>query len=364
MIPGLQTNTIKRFHLKRKAMDIYPCSSSFYQETIFQQTDNGENTVKFQPIHLMSPFLSRPLYSDAWYRPIEHVRHEIWLDSNLLSQAKAAVRNPNLESLIWWGTMRNIKFSIAHATLEKLRTSSVSDANDMLFKSAIALNELYDINIDPEQLVQANLQFLPYLAEQQKYIDRLAYYIVLIRSGFMHKAGCARKCKSFVQYIAANLPKLIIPFFLGCLYFFVKDNRTKYQSFGKLQSDMNVTGDYEKDWSSARNLANDFAIFTSSSLCIIPKDELSIRVPWIATSDAGLSLVLNELCYAVLNLHEGVGNGIPYLRPSGLMSTAIGDFVKSEARALWGEGRITPERENNLKSSAETVLNGGPCPWL
>lgn len=274
-----------------------------------------------RPVTLASPFIAKPVAC-----PTEA---ELWLDANIISQSTSRVPNPNITQAFDWAEKQGLTPSPTLALFEYFRTNPVDTAVDIIFKRLPIMEELYPVMFDLYTLGMQIDGIHNSYKEQKKYVKPISDYVIIIRHLYHVKLPFRQKCILFAKLIQDRLPEFLICYLIGCLYFFVKDrnNRSYWpeEVFSKIQRDMLLIADPVKARSSADNLASDIA-YISSPLLMPLTARKNLRVAYIATSDAGLSFLLQEICYFAITI-AGVGHGNPGYRPTGLAYNLIGPLV-------------------------------------
>ena len=316
---------------------------------------NGETQVH-QQVTCAAPLLARPIPAQTF--------HEIWLDANILSQAKSAVRNPNVDAVISRGLKEGMKISPALAMIEFFSTNDIATAIDIIFKRLPVFEQLYECNFDMSEIAHLIERIPGYLGEVKTYRDGLSDYMIVIENYFNLKDPWEVKCEKFARLMKEeDLPFFLITYLVGCLYFYIKDHREEWpkEVFGKIQSDMKLKKSAELARKAADNRASDVIYFTSSLLNPVTKDGV-FHVAHVATSDLSLSFILKEICYIGIVFHKSLVtgltacNGVPAYRPGGISDTQIAPVVKANIATYLSNGVENTSQLQNLSRVANKIL--------
>lgn len=276
---------------------------------------------EFLPIYCASPFMGQPLLCQTVV--------EVWPDVNILAHARVHGTNPNVTALSEWVRESKFGFDVLPAYLEHHRTNDTLTAWDIAKNSAIALHDKYGFEINHFELIRKSLDIPLYSLWNHEYTDSLAYFVVVIRYLYSTTTTFEKRCSILAKMIGQKFPKFTMIYYLACLYFYVRDNRLTFpDAFDKLQEDMQTGDSIQSSWKNARNFASDITFFTRSSLYPIQPFPLRVRVPYIATTDAALILILQQICYTDVRVSGSIGNGYLRYRPGTVADIKLSQLVK------------------------------------
>jgi hypothetical protein len=308
------------------------------------------------PIYCGSPFMGRPFLYPTTV--------EVWPDVNILAYAKNEGTNPNISALSDWIRENKFGFNVLPAYLEHHRTNDTVTAWDIAKNSTNALHEKYGFHIDYLEFNKQSVEIPKVGVWNHEYTDRLAYFVVVIRYLYTINTTFEKRCFLLAKMMGQKFPKAILVYLLACLYFYVKDNRREFPiAFDKLQEDMQPGKDAADSWKRARNFASDISFFTQTSLYPIRPSPPRLRIPYIATTDPALVLILQQLCYLDVLVNRSVGRGTPRYRPGSIAHDKLDQLTRNNIFKY-----IVPFIEDNkskneqedaeLKNVANQILAG------
>jgi hypothetical protein len=306
------------------------------------------------PIYCGSPFMGRPLL----YRTVV----EVWPDVNILSHAKNDGTNPNISALSNWINENKFGFNVLPAYLEHHRTNDTVTAWDIAKQSAVALQEKYSFHINYLQFNKTSFEISQLSDWNHQYTDKLARFVVVIRYLYAANTSFEKRCSLLARMIGQKFPKALLVYLLGCLYFYVKENRTEFPvAFNKLQEDMQFGKDAADSWKRARNFASDISFFTQTSLHPLEPAPPRIRVPYIATTDPALILILQELCYQEVFVSGSVGQGTPRYRPGSIAHNKLDQLTRTNifkyiVPLVVENSSVNQQEDAELKNVADQIL--------
>lgn len=254
-------------------------------------------------------------------RPVMETFHEVWLDTNILSQSTP---NPNIAALMQMVRREKMGVSVLLALAELHRRHGPIEANELMLDKVPRFERFYGILFNIYEVTKQSQTIPLHSKIDSEYVKQLADTLLLIKY-FYKKSGLdfESRLRGFAKVVRANLPPFFITFYVACIYFLVKE---RAELFGgsikkKVDSDMAIYEDPTRNHTKAMNLASDLAMITQASAYCITRPPTRFRIPYIATSDRGFALLLREIAYVRLKINRQtkVGSGTPGFRPGGIM---------------------------------------------
>lgn len=315
-------------------------------------TDDG------QPIWIGAPIYGPPRIDDFSESLVAPLRHHLFLDLNLLAHVRQGKNRTNIAQLINIAANEHWQIEIFFAAVELHRTHAKPLLP--LEESARALWTDYRVHVYGD-LRKFSSNILKTIDDRKNEIQLLADFCIVIKHFYRQKWELRRKIREFSDLISRKLPCLTTGYLLGCLLFYVKENRNLFPDFvSKIQSDMSFSGNLKKDKTNALNLASDLSYFTTSTLAfnsMWPDDFHLIR---IASSDALMGLILSEMCYGTIHIVNGIPNGAPAFRKHSIADNNLKEITKEfmpQPQGPYGvRYGINDERRRNLARAAEEFL--------
>lgn len=262
-----------------------------------------------------------------------------------------------------WAASEGLEITPIVAVAEQHRTHGAPDKAFKHYVDALRRNYLYDLPPqEVERLLSVFSEHSPAVAQN---VDFLAHYYVLIKH-FYHKPWSAeRKVKEFSELIhQRNVPVLAFAFLLGCVSFCVRENPQQFSPavVSKVQSDMCVHGNKEREKSHLKNLASDLMLFITPAEIFFNHETSEFNFCYVASGDTGIGLALSEIAYGQIVVNDGRCFGHPGFRPDGITSGVLGATVakylrQSPQQSYSFKGR-SDGRFNNLECLAEEMING------
>lgn len=318
------------------------------------------------PIWIGSPFHGLPSTALDSFVPVTSLNRLLLLDVNILSSIRERKNVENIRNLFAWAAKEKLEITPIVAVAEQYRTHGAPDKAFRHYIDALRKDFLYDL---PTHEVERLLSvFSEYSPEVAKNVNFLAHYYVLIKH-FYHKPWSAeRKVKEFAELIRKrNVPVLAFAFLFGCVCFWVKESPQQFSSavLRKVQSDMCIHENKEKEVSHLKNLASDLMLFIAPAEIFFNREASEFNFCYIASGDTSIGLVLAEIAYGQVVANDGRCFGHPGFRPSGATNSALGPIAikylrQSPEQSYSFKGR-SDGRVGNLECLAEEIINGSFC---
>jgi len=305
-----------------------------------------------QPVTCMSTFPHRPMQIPTY--------HEVWLDANILSQIPAVQPDPNIASLVNAALANGFGMNPILALAEYNRGHDPMTAMDIMLNRVPRMEQVYGFEFDMLAVTRQSTQLTLYVDNDRKYVKSLSDFMIVIKYFFAKKDwSFKRRFETFAKFIKGHLPFFRIVLYVACLYFFAKERRDLFKSsFAKIQEAMHVHEDPIRNRKEADNLASDLAIFTQTTAYPVLNNPVLFRVPYIATSDQGLALLLREIAYFGIDIENGKGFGYPGFRAGGIMASYYPEAADTIVAQHLSNVPVDQIRLEKLDKVAEEILSG------
>jgi hypothetical protein len=303
-----------------------------------------------QPVICASTYYKNPLLIPKF--------NEIWLDTNLVSQTG---HNPNIASLVDFALKNKYHINPIFAIAEFNRGHDAITMTDMMLNRLPAMEERYGFPFfDLNQVTYQTARLPGVKVDDQEYVKLLSDFMIVVKYFYSRSNwNFEMRLTAYAKLVKSSLPHVAIVFYVASLYYFAKENRNLFESsFPKVQEAMRDYGSPESNRKEANNLASDLALFTQTTAAPVTFNPTMFRVPYIATSDIGLALLLQEICYFGINVKGGKGFGYPDLRIDGIMHKHAFAAVRSIRDEHLLDLKVQPERVQVLSEIAEKILAG------
>lgn len=296
------------------------------------------------------------------FTPVSPLNRLLLLDVNILGSIRERKNVGNIRSLFAWAASQELEVTPIVAVAEQHRTHGAPDRAFRHYVEALREDYLYNLpQQEVERLLSVFSKHSPAIAQNVQFI---AHYYVLIKYFYHKRWSAERKVKEFSDLIhEKNVPVLAFAFLLGCSYFYVRENPQQFSSavISKVQSDMCVHPQKEKERSHLRNLASDLMLFTAPAEIFFNHETSEFNFCYVASGDVSIGLVLSEIAYGKITVNDGRCFGHPGFRLSGATGRALGATVAqclrpSPQQSYLYKGR-SDGRFDNLERLAEKMIN-------
>jgi hypothetical protein len=165
-------------------------------------------------------------------------------------------------------------------------------------------------------------------------------WLIIAKYIYNRKNGIKKHVVEFSEMVKCNhLPIFSFIYHVILVFFHVKENRGSYEKefFNKIQSDMSYRESLNDEVKSLDNVARDMALFMTAIDIFYCFEDSVNDFSWIASSDALVGLILQEICIAEIVSKEKLSrNGIKYtqniakvgLRPSGRAYGQLEEIIR------------------------------------
>jgi len=296
------------------------------------------------------------------FLPVSPLNYLLLLDVNILSAIRERKNVANVRGLFTWAANQRLEVTPIIAVAEQHRTHGAPDWAFRHYVDALREDYFYDLPLqEVERLLSVFSEYSPAVAQN---VNFLAHYYVLIKHFYNKRWSAERKVKEFAELIhERNVPVLAFAFLLGCVYFCVRENPQRFSSavVSKVQSDMCIHTNKEKELSHLRNLASDLILFMTPAEIFFNHETSDFNFCYIASGDISIGLALSEIAYGQIIVNDGRCFGHPGFRPSGSTFHALGMAVaqclrQSPQQSYSFKGR-SDGRFDNLERLAEEMIN-------
>lgn len=322
--------------------------------------DSGPGEV---PIWVGSPFYGLPSKNPDCFDPVVPMNGLLLLDVNILGYIRERKNIDNIRRLFAWAARERLEVTPIVAVAEQHRTHKAPDRAFRHYVDALREDYFYDLpQYEVERLLGVFSEHSPAIEQNVQF---LALYYVLIKHFYHKKWSAVRKVKELAELIhKRNVPVLAFAFLLGCVCFYVKENPSVFSEtiVKKIQSDMCIHSNKEKEKDHLNNLASDLMLFMAPAEMFFNKGTSEFNFSYIASGDTAVGLTLAEICYGQVVVNNGRCFGHPGFRPSGATGKALSEIVAQHLRPSLQQsysfkGR-SDGRVDNLESLAKELMNG------
>jgi hypothetical protein len=314
------------------------------------------------PIWIGSPFFGLPSSEQDRFTPPYPLNRLLLLDVNILSSIRERKNVSNVRELFFWAAKEELEITPIVAVAEQYRTHGAPDRAFRHFVDALREDYFYDL---PSQEVERLLSvFSEHSSAVSENVDFLANYYVLIKHFYRKPWSATRKVQEFAELIhKRNVPVLAFAFLLGCVCFYVKESPQQFAQtvVSKVQSDMCLYPDKDRERAHLKNLASDLMLFMAPAEVFFSNETSEFHFCYVASGDVNIGLALREIAYGQIVVNDGRCFGHPGFRPSGVTGNALGEIVsqclrQSSQQSYTFKGR-SDGRFDNLSRLASEMLN-------
>lgn len=314
-------------------------------------------------IFIGSPFYGYPKLIEG--EVVSRV-NSVLLDSNIFVDVCKGRNVKGVRKLFEFACAHNLSISPLYAMVEtSLNYHSPRHALNEFRKK---LREDYGIEY-PEENADALLKISSdSCGSIKENVFLIRSYLVIVKKIFSMPGGLKKHIDNLIGYVRYNdLPQFGFLMILSVVLLFARKNQELFDSLmiKKIDKDMQVKTTREKEELSLDNVARDIALFLACCEGLYSSIDQVNEVFWIASSDATLRLMLEEIC--VYKYFMQPGNGLaPFsidvgLRKGGRAFEEIADLLSKEMRNLRSQPSRSisdiHQRKVNLRIASESIMN-------
>ncbi len=287
-----------------------------------------------KPLYLGTPFLGGVKFPEAGKVILNK---KILIDSNVLSDFRKNINRSTINSFLYESDQMTAEISHMFAASElfinhespEMAISEYYESLDSNFNILIPQGDRNEFI----SIMNNNIERI------KKYFDILRDWLVIAKYIFNRKNGIKKHVIEFSEMVRYNhLPIFSFIYHVILVFFHVKENRGLYEGefFNKIQSDMTYRETIEDEFESLNNVARDMAIFMMAVDIFYCFEDNVNDFSWIASSDATVGLILQEICIAEIVSKEKLSKiGVRYtqniakvgLRPTGIAYKQLEEII-------------------------------------
>ena len=312
-----------------------------------------------KPIYFGTPFLG---LSDLTRSHVV-LNHKILIDSNIMSDIRKGKNKENIAFLMRQGGIRHAELSHIFSSAELyINHRHPSFALSEYYK---AINQNYGASIDKELQKEFEIIITNTIPGIRRNIRFIRDWLVIAKYIYNRKLGLQKKAKELSELIKYNhLPILSFMHMMVLLFSYVKENKSDFdeETYNKIKSDMDYRPTIKKEIESLNNVARDISLFMAATEIFYCFEDNVNDFSWIASSDATVGLILQEICFAKISSLETMSvRGVKYtqnhpsvgFRPSGKSFDTLNELISKHAPI---------EEQNNLIRSESLCIKKGRLP--
>jgi hypothetical protein len=231
-------------------------------------------------------------------------------------------------------------------------------AMDMMLNRIPRMEEVYGFHFDMDKVTEASAKLILSKSQDLEYVKNISDITIVLKYFYsIPNWSFSQKLEGYAKLVNSHLPNFLVMFYVACLYFFAKHNKRMFSSsIGKIDQAMNFFKSAVKNRKSSDNHASDIAMLTQTSAHPISPPPTKFRIPYIATSDEGMALLLREIAYFGVDADKG--NGYPGFRLDGIIAQNFPETFNTIYRKYMIGIPIDLNRLDNLHETAESILAG------
>lgn len=283
-----------------------------------------------QPIFIGTPFLGYPSLDPDGESEIE-VNPVLLLDVNIVNFIRSRKNNDNIKGMLAWAAATGAELTPIVAFTEQQRSHADPELPFQQYVQVLRDDYGYPLPDDEAaRLLTVFEEHAPAVAENTSLFHD---YLVIIKHFYHQKSPVEEKVKRFADLIHdQNVPVLAFAFLIGCVYFFVKANPSRFTQkvVSKVQSDMAIVPNKEEArlW----NVASDIMLFMAAAEIFYNNYTGEHNFSYVASADITAALALSEVCYGQVVVNARRCFGHAGFRPNGLSAEGLAPLVKKHLR--------------------------------
>ena len=308
---------------------------------------NIDNSQEGFSIFIGSPFWGLPTFDKEGEVKVSTTKVLI-LDLHILECIRKLKNKENTVNLVKWA-LDNQVILIPHIALSEqfLSHGNPKRAFDNLIDS-FKKNYNYEIpEYESSQMYKALLENAPV---NRSNTEMMRDFIVITKYFYKKKDTLENKIADLCELIhKKNVPVFAFAVIVACLFFYVKEYPKEFhkKTVSKLESDMFISADQNKEERSLWNFASDIMLFMAAVDLFYNKESNDFNFSYIASSDKTVALILENVCLGELVIVNSVCQSKPAIRP-GIISEKIDPLLKNNLKASSKKGSFQKVNLRNL----------------
>lgn len=313
------------------------------------------------PIFIGTPFYGFPSLDKVGEDKVKTNRL-LLLDLNVVSFIRQRKNIENIRGLFLWAAAEKLTITPIVALSEQNRLHKNPDGAFNEYVKVLKEDYFYDLpKEEVDRLLSVFREYSPPIHENTKlFCD----YLVIIKHFYHKNLTLEKKIASFCNLVhERNVPVLAFAMLIGCVYFYVKENPSQYSDrvVSKVQSDMSVSPNTEKENKKLWNAASDIMLFMAPAEIFYNYEMNDYNFSFLASSDITVGLALFEICYGKIVVNQNRCWGHPGIRPQGFSSKVLDPLLakylkQSPQHSYTKKDESDPRKANLAKLVSELEM--------
>lgn len=280
---------------------------------------------------------------------------KILIDSNVLSDIRKNTNRSTIDAFLNEAAKMKAEVSHIFAAAELFINHETPEAAIYEYYDSLDLNFNIFIPLSERDEFVCNVK--NNIDQIRSNINILRDWLIIAKYIYNRKNGIKKHVIEFSEMVRYNhLPIFSFIYHVILVFFHVKENRTLYDDefFNKVQSDMTYRETLEDEIDSLNNVARDMALLMTAVEIFYCYEDNVNDFSWIASSDATIGLILQEICIAEIASEEKKSKrGVRYTQNIAKVGLRPTGFSHKQLEAIIS--KYPPMEEENTLSRSDSI---------
>lgn len=336
--------------------EIYTISEP--NKVIFGNTDASNRE---PAIVVGSPFWGLPTYDELGNDKVNSTKF-LLVDLNIINYIRRGKNKNNVHNIFQWAHDEQV-IVMPHVALSEQGLSH-GNPKQAFSEYIAAMNKDFSFQMPMEEAQKLFTVFSDAAPGARRNTEMMRDYLVIIKHFYHKKKNLKNKVVELCDLIhRQNIPVFAFAVKVACLFFYIKEHPDQFTDkiTSKIQSDMEILPDREKEEKKLWNFASDLMLFIAAIELFFNKETEEYCFSYIASADTTVATILSHICYGRIIINED-GNcfGMPAIRPDSdtrnILDPLLTKYLKQSKQYSATLKDSTDPRRENLKSLAERIM--------
>lgn len=328
--------------------------------------DNIDSSQADKPIYIGLPYAGYPNLTAG---AVSYSMNSLLVDSNIFGDIWQGRNKVHINELMKIIQKRELNFSLNFAATELYINYhdpdiAMNEFNDALWKD-------YNCQFPPEKMGAYKEIIKNNLENIEINISLIKDYLIIVKNIFLNKSGIKKHVEMLTEIIKYNnLPQFGFVTLLSLVLFYARKNQSEFDRImiNKIDKDMQLKKTREAEEELLNNVARDLCLFIACSESFYHFSDQANEVCWLASGDATVGLMLQEIEYYKFDYTETCDrtNETKFTAQIRLKKTAksfktlqplIEKYWDKNLNVSSSDERSVSEKRNNLRAFANSIMN-------
>lgn len=318
-----------------------------------------------KPIYIGLPYAGYPNVTEG---DVSYSMNILLIDSNIFGDIWQGRNKHHIKELMGVIQANGLNFSLHFAAAELYINYHNPDVAMDEFNAALWKD--YQWKLPPEKMAIYKTIIKKNTKNVEENISLIKDYLIIVKNIFLNKSGIKKHAEMLVEIVKYNhLPRFGFVMILSLVLFYARKNQSEFDHamISKIDKDMQLKNTLEEEERLLNNVAGDLSLFIACSESFYHFSDQANEICWIASGDASVGLMLQEIEYYSLDYfktgndtHETKFTAQLRLKKTGKSYETLQPLIEK----YWGGGlsvssndeRSIIEKRRNLRAFANSIM--------